>query len=63
VWFGYDPLIGKRLFVLSHILENVREGAELFQGDLTQLIPQFYYLNGIKHAGLMAEQQFPNFSI
>ncbi|OJU79980.1 MAG: hypothetical protein BGO10_01405 [Chlamydia sp. 32-24] len=42
------PYKGKRLFVLSHSLKNVREGVELFQGDLTQLISQLY-LDGIKH--------------
>jgi dihydrofolate reductase len=42
------PYTGKRLIVLSNTLEAVREGAELFRGDLTQLTSQLHS-DGIKH--------------
>ena len=42
------PYKGKRIIVLSHSLERVREEAELFRGDLTQLIAQLHK-DGIKH--------------
>jgi dihydrofolate reductase len=42
------PYKGKRIVVLSNSLKTVRKEAELFQGDLTQLISQLYS-EGIKH--------------
>ncbi|MBS0648800.1 MAG: dihydrofolate reductase [Verrucomicrobia bacterium] len=42
------PYKGKKLIVLSQSLKTVREGAELFQGDLTQLVSQLHN-EGIRH--------------
>ncbi len=42
------PYKGKRIIVLSNSLKTVREEAELFCGDLTQLVSQLQ-LDGIKH--------------
>lgn len=42
------PYKGKRLIVLSNTLQTVREGAEIYRGDLTQLISQLH-TEGIKH--------------
>lgn len=42
------PYKGKRIVVLSRSLKTVREEAELFQGDLTQLISQLHS-DGIQH--------------
>jgi dihydrofolate reductase len=42
------PYKGKRINVLSNRLQTVREEAELFRGDLTQLASQLH-LDGIKH--------------
>ncbi len=42
------PYKGKRIVVLSKSLKTVREEAELFQGDLTQLISQLHS-DGIQH--------------
>ncbi len=42
------PYKGKRIVVLSNSLQVVREEAELFRGDLTQLVFQLHS-DGIKH--------------
>lgn len=42
------PYNGKRVIVLSHTLKEVREEAELFCGQLTDLLSQLYSEN-IKH--------------
>jgi len=42
------PYKGKRIIVLSESLKTVRDEAELFKGDLTQLAAQLY-ADGIKH--------------
>ncbi len=42
------PYKGKRLIVLSRSLQTVREGAEIFCGDLTQLLSQLH-ADGIQH--------------
>lgn len=42
------PYKGKRIIVLSNTLKEVREEAELYQGDLKQLVAQLY-LEGIRH--------------
>lgn len=42
------PYTGKRTIVLSRTLSSVREGVELYQGDLTALIDQLGN-EGIKH--------------
>ena len=43
-----DPYPGKRVVVLSNSLHSVREGMELFRGDLAQLTSQLHS-DGIKH--------------
>ena len=43
-----DPYPGKRVVVLSNSLHSVREGMELFRGDLTQLASQLHS-DGVKH--------------
>ncbi|MCH9624947.1 MAG: putative protein YyaP [Chlamydiales bacterium] len=42
------PYKGKRIVVLSNSLQTIREEAELFSGDLTQLISQLHS-DDIKH--------------
>lgn len=42
------PYKGKRVVVLSHSLQKVREEAELFRGDVTKLTSQLHS-DGIKH--------------
>lgn len=42
------PYSGKRVIVLSHTLKEVREEAELFSGDLRDLLSKLYG-DGIKH--------------
>lgn len=42
------PYKGKRIVVLSNSLQSVRGEAELFRGDLTQLVSQLHS-DGIKH--------------
>jgi len=42
------PYKGKRIVVLSNSLKTVREEAELFRGDLTQLASQLHS-DGVKH--------------
>lgn len=42
------PYKGKKIIVLSNSLQSVREEAELFCGDLTQLVAQLHD-EGIKH--------------
>lgn len=43
-----DPYPGKRVVVLSNSLHSIKEGMELYRGDLTQLISKLYR-EGIKH--------------
>jgi dihydrofolate reductase len=42
------PYKGKKIIVLSNSLQKVRDEAELFRGDLTQLVSQLHE-DGIKH--------------
>lgn len=42
------PYKGKKIVVLSHSLKTVREEAEIFRGDLTELVSQLHS-EGIKH--------------
>ena len=42
------PYKGKRIVILSNTLKTVREGAEIFRGDITQLLSQLNS-DGIKH--------------
>ena len=42
------PYKGKRIVVLSNSLKSVRDEAELFRGDLTQLASQLHS-EGVKH--------------
>ncbi len=42
------PYKGKRIVILSNTLKTVREEAEIFRGDVTQLIYKLH-LEGIKH--------------
>jgi dihydrofolate reductase len=43
-----DPYPGKRVVVLSNTLKAVREGMELYQGDLHQLVEQLH-AQGARH--------------
>lgn len=43
-----DPYPGKRVIVLSNSLDSVRQGMELYRGDLTELAAKLYD-EGIKH--------------
>ena len=43
-----DPYPGKRVVVLSHRLQSVKEGMELYRGDLGQLVAKLHK-EGIKH--------------
>ncbi|MBA3237146.1 MAG: dihydrofolate reductase [Parachlamydiaceae bacterium] len=56
------PYKGKRIIVLSNTLKTVRSEAELFQGDLTQLVNNLH-ADGIKHVwidGGVTVSQFLN---
>lgn len=43
-----DPYPGKRVVVLSNILHSVREGMELYRGDLTELVSKLHR-EGVNH--------------
>lgn len=43
-----DPYPGKRVVVLSNSLHSVREGMELYRGDLTELVAKLHR-EGVKH--------------
>ncbi len=43
-----DPYPGKRVIVLSNSLPAVREGMELYRGDLTALIAKLH-IEGVRH--------------